>query len=399
MSDCELVEDTSYSVAKGDHALFSKGKDCINPTAVYLPPSLANAKELNVILWLHGHRVKTMKDVFGPAAGTGSVPDDAAHDEAKGTMLRESVLASGKDVVLIAPFLGYHWTEKKPDPAHPGKFIIEGHGPYTLGKLGNKGGVQTYLDEVLRQIAQWGKSTRFQGTSLFDMEKLEKLEKLVIACHSGGGDKMREATATMGDDFRKKLTECWGFDCMYADGNTYGTWADGLPGTIHYFYLAKGSTASYFVEFWRFAYGTHTNPEPKLCMHNVCLAPAVRGIESLSEGEILQSVDDIQRKKKGGTKLSTYEEIRDKVDPLLDDGVASSKYGHAVSPHLKQHFEVVRDVLKPRIIGLFGAKPLGIRVMKKAMQDALDACKAKGSGTKPAPATKAHDKSKKKTTL
>ena len=183
-----------------------------------------------------------------------------------------------------------------------------------------------------------------------------KITNLIIAGHSGGGDMMRAATGAFGK-MLPNLKECWGFDCMYAGGHTYGCWADGLPGVYMYFYLANGSSAAYFADFWKFAYGTPAQPEPQP-MNNLFLAPATQGIENMTDQIVFQSVDDIKNKSNQGTKLNAYETIRLKVDALLDTPKA---YDSTLTPTLKEHFEVVRDMMKPRIIGLTGAKLTGTR--------------------------------------
>jgi hypothetical protein len=181
---------------------------------------------------------------------------------------------------------------------------------------------------------------------------------------------MRQATGALGDCL-PFLKVCWGYDCMYALGETYGCWADGLPGVYFYFYLADGSYTSHFADFWKFAYGSPKQPEPQP-MNNVFLAPATRGIEHLTDQVVFQSADDIQNKASQGTKLIPYEEVRKKADPEVD---SHGKYHSAVHASLTGHFPVVQDLLRPRIEGLFRAKPTGAKVIARVRQAV---CKAKG---------------------
>ncbi len=67
--------------------------------------------------------------------------------------------------------------------------------------------------------------------------KSTNIERLVLACHSGSDAIMRDATGLLGDDLKKKLQECWGFDCINSDGKFFCAWADGLPGVSFYFTL------------------------------------------------------------------------------------------------------------------------------------------------------------------
>src|SRR5205085_703842 len=142
----------------------------------------------------------------------------------------------------------------------------------------------------------------------------------------GGGNKMRELTDGLGDVLGPKLRECWGFDCVYASGHEYGCWADTLPsalktGVYFYFYSAAG-TGKYwglFRDFWKFAYGTPSNPE-KQRMNNVFLSVALQtpALESLTDIQVFQSYEAIDQKQQQGTLLTDYEKLRLELDPTLD---------------------------------------------------------------------------------
>ena len=75
-----------------------KATHCIKPTAVYLPPKReGSGNKFNVVIWLHGFYVRNHKFLF-------------RNDPAR---LREQVRNSNKDVVLIAPFLGFEYAVGK----------------------------------------------------------------------------------------------------------------------------------------------------------------------------------------------------------------------------------------------------------------------------------------------
>jgi hypothetical protein len=354
MCACQLKEDTKFHITAGDHTLFSespdkhtdctKRTDSYNPTAVYVPAKHnAKATELNILLWLHGFYVTDHKNIFSPSKDLDP-------------KLRESVSKacedSGKDVVLIAPFMGHRWMVKGDD----------GLAHSTGDALGLKRGVQPYLEDIVDQIAQ----------ELYPGFKLV-IKNLIVAGHSAGGGLMQAVTKTMDEKFLANLKECWGFDCMYQE---YGCWADSLrppDGVNFFFYLADSSSASLFKEFWKFAYGTPQSPDPQP-MHNVHLAPSAtffrpprakgerrppppEGIafESLSDLEVFQTLDDIQQKEQNGASLTSYEKFRKQVDPLLDRN--SMEYEGALKP-LMSHFGVVQRVLKTRIANMLDAKNL-----------------------------------------
>ncbi len=78
------IEDEPVKHKKGGHRMDTGG--CITPTAVYVPANHDKTKDLNVILWFHGHHVADYQnDIF--------VKDTAGGK----TMLRESVDAAEKD--------------------------------------------------------------------------------------------------------------------------------------------------------------------------------------------------------------------------------------------------------------------------------------------------------------
>ncbi|MGY0575461.1 hypothetical protein ACTGJ9_034125 [Bradyrhizobium sp. RDM12] len=101
----------------------------MRPTAVYLPPKhLTTATKFDVVLWLHGFYVRDHEYLF-------------RNDPAR---LREQVRDSGRDVVLIAPFLGYEY-------AVAGSFA----GNYNVKDLASAKWGERYLDEILGALAKW----------------------------------------------------------------------------------------------------------------------------------------------------------------------------------------------------------------------------------------------------
>jgi hypothetical protein len=321
--------------------LFSEG-DVIAPSGVYLPAKHDNkATKLDVILWFHGFYVADYtKHLFGPST------------DGRKANLRESVDAAGKDVVLIAPWLGLGDHDKAGN-------AVGDYGSLKRFDMDDpKKGLVQYLDEVLGLLAQQ------QGVA-----KLE-IGRLILAGHSGGGRRMQIATGTLGS-YLGKLIECWGFDCMYSTGRDYGCWADGLPGTAFYFYLGNMSDATEFVNFWTYAYGTPAKPEPQ-AMFNVCLAPGVLAgfnanlappvkgrsvkikvpaLETLNDTEVFQTFAAIKAK----TAPTDYEQVRQ----FLDDKLDNAKGWHAaIKANLKEHYQVVRDLMEKRIRGI-GSKPWG----------------------------------------
>ena len=177
--NCELEQDdkpfpgtTLYTNPKGL---------CIKPTAVYFPPNHVKGAKLDVILWIHGFYVDDHKYLF----------------RSDPTRLREQVMNSHKNVVLIAPHLGHEYTKDK-------KFV----GDYNVRDLATAKWGERYLSQILAAIA------KFQKPDADPQPPLE-IGKLIIACHSGGGVGMRNIVKTLGK-YEANLTACWGFDCLYS---------------------------------------------------------------------------------------------------------------------------------------------------------------------------------------
>jgi hypothetical protein len=350
--------------------------DCIQKSVVYLPKGHAKSP-LNVIVWLHGLWVDDFsRQIFGP-----DETDDSKKKLRSWNKLRESVDRSGRDVVIVAPFLGHGTLDAA------GNF----HGTYSLGNLAKaNGGLQPYLDQILGLV---GDHESTPGLSSKDVDKL------VIACHSGGGNKMRQLTEGLGPVLGPKLCECWGFDCVYVSGHTYGCWADALPGalktgTYFYFYSAAGTSNAWghFRDFWKFAYGTPSNPE-KQRMNNVFLSVALQTpvLEALSDAEVFQSYEAIDLKRQQGTALTDYEKFRLDLDPTLDGFDPNTKrrlpkgWDELVGSRVKGHYQSVQDLFKPRIDGLFStSKPAaGANVLAQLRSGTCSAAPA--AAKKPAP--------------
>jgi hypothetical protein len=333
MSACELTKDPKPRVKEGVTLFGSDG--CLKHTGVFFPrPQTLQNTKLNVIVWLHGMDVEEIKPLF---------------DE-NGSKVRQAVLDSQKDVVLVAPFLGHKWvTLEDPKPGDKvvrkdGKVKVV-HGSLGLGKLGQGVGMQQYLEEVLKALANYQKTV--SGNPDAAPPNLQ-IEKLVLACHSGGGVLMREATDTLGD-FKKNgiLKECWGFDCLYAPVNPWYTWASTLTSATLFFYYGQGTSsgvAGIPVEFWRKVYGSPQEPV-KTPLKHVRLAPAVMGVED--DSVAFQSVDALKAKSKPSNR---YEEIRKQVDPWLDN---TSKYWDILFNAAYDHYKVASALFSPRIKVLF----------------------------------------------
>ena len=167
------------------------------PTGVYLPLGTdTGAGFVDMLLYLHGHLVPSIDQLFNR----------------DGVAVRQQVLASGKKVVLAAPWLGLGGTGTT----------------YKTSDITGAWG-ELYINDVLNALVPPAvpKPDLYNSGAL--IPRLH-LRHLVIACHSGGGAGMRNLVGTLGR-YKSNLKACWGFDCLYGvlaeDANFWYEWSRG----------------------------------------------------------------------------------------------------------------------------------------------------------------------------
>lgn len=218
-ASCNVVEDTSFN----GRSFFWKDKCILDiGTSVYIPKQYDDALrtrcrhvqlatrvatqltgqlpgmipfpfdivpivlDVNIVLWIHGFYVNNETFLF-------------SGDKA---IIREQVSKSGKNVILVAPFLGYGDLNDSRNYSANRKLL-------SSASWGER-----YLQAVLGKLAS---SLGYAGPVLL------RIQKLIVACHSGGGVGMRSLVDTLGG-FRATLSECWGFDCVYGGAKSWYTW-------------------------------------------------------------------------------------------------------------------------------------------------------------------------------
>jgi hypothetical protein len=171
------------------------------PAAVYVPPNHDGfATMLNVLLFLHGFYV----------------PSVEALTNSDNTRVCEQVLSSGKDVILVAPWLGSKW----------GKGVENGVLQTDLFAQATYG--QRFLRAILDALPASSTPAVAALPSIPGVDAISGagpfiprsfgIKNLVVACHSGGGVAMRYGVRTLGA-FERRLRECIGLDCLYNDGD------------------------------------------------------------------------------------------------------------------------------------------------------------------------------------
>ena len=149
MVACEL-EQKDVNAFPGVTLFTKRQAPGMKPTAVYLPPKHATAAtKFDVVIWLHGFYVRDHEFLF-------------RNDPAR---LREQVRDSGKDVVLIAPFLGYEYAA---GDSFAGGFM--GH----LAGTGNK------TEASLRRAMVYGSVLGSFAVEKFGLDRLRQLKRSKI---------------------------------------------------------------------------------------------------------------------------------------------------------------------------------------------------------------------------
>jgi hypothetical protein len=283
-------------------------------TGVYLRPGHEFSRgKVDVILWFHGFYVQNVQDLLQPV------------DAGMNMFLRESVLNSKKDVVLIAPWLGLKTSSTT--------------GSLGLGALGEGVGCQDYLDQVIAGLVEFRKALSPQASSSL------VVENLIIAGHSAGGALMKEPSKHLGT-YQERLRECWGFDCFYDNDYSSWCWTNPKPKKVFYFGNGSGAKGAYAYKLMREVYGTLKHPAAKP-VPNTSLAPAVDKVFTANDTYAFQPIQDPDDW--GAPGHNPYTDVRTATDPYLKNDDNQAPYWSRIYPKLTEHFQVVRDLFGPRV--------------------------------------------------
>lgn len=178
------------------------------PTGVYLPPGTdTDTGFVDMLIYLHGHLVPSLDQLFN----------------LDGVAVRRQVLASGKNLVLAAPWLG-----------------LGGSGTtYKTSDITGAWG-DSFINNVLNALVP----PAIPKPDLYNTALVPRLHlrNLVIACHSGGGQGMRNLVGALGR-YKRNLKACWGFDCLYGINNEDANfWYDWSKGSGCPLYISYGSS-------------------------------------------------------------------------------------------------------------------------------------------------------------
>jgi len=170
-------------------------------TGIFAPVGWVPSASVDLVIYLHGIRA--------PEITIDSYWNASKHPE---FALREMIVASGKNVILVAPLLGQRSQSQ-------------------VGTLGKPGGLDRLVESVLDTLKKSG-----------DVPPQARPGKIALACHSGGGLAMR-IIAFASNRLSGAIQECWGFDCTYNrdDFEAWPRWATQRPAARLYLYYIAGS--------------------------------------------------------------------------------------------------------------------------------------------------------------
>jgi hypothetical protein len=149
-------------------------------TGIFTPSGYQHGAEVDVILYLHGHKAGHYPE--GASMAIDRYWDARTRPRAA---LREATHESRRNVILVAPTLG------PKSQAHT---------------LARPGGLDAYLTRLMQALAA---QPGWQGKSA------PRLRHLMLAAHSGGGIWMLSLANGSDRAVAENLRECWGFDCFY----------------------------------------------------------------------------------------------------------------------------------------------------------------------------------------
>lgn len=183
-----------------------RGKFSQSKTGVYVPPKLPSQGKVNVILYLHGNKLRVVHS-------TDTIEEYWGKDRGEKTRslvfpLREDLRDGGQPYILIGPTLG-----------------AQDQG---IGEIGNN--LDFYLEQVMLGLLAYG-----------GFNQLPQVGDIIIAGHSGAGGQMIQLAGGT-SRYKANIKEIWGFDTMLSGTEpTWRNWA-----------IANSGQARVYVYYWAY---------------------------------------------------------------------------------------------------------------------------------------------------
>lgn len=347
----ELIEDTKAKV--GGTTLWGRGAS--RPTAIYMPKrQMVNSTTFDVMVWLHGFYVYAMEDILKEYADNN--PDGNGDPR-----LKQQVLDSGKELIIVAPYLGKvpHPVGKKEREAATTPDLQEKvrkkDEAYAAGKaryrraeadFGQGNAAADYLNEVLEAIGAYAAQQKAVAGGKPPPAVTPQLGRLYIGCHSGGGEGMLNLLGALGSH-ESKLKECWGFDCIYS--TRYAGVAASNPKVCFRLYMGRGSSFTSSHAAFLAKYGDGGKNKPVGGLDRMYLAPAT-GAQWIGVEDDKRAFADLATIKAMTLKGLSYESFRRDLDAKAGNATEWVSFLNQNTLKLRDHFETPATLLKPRIV-------------------------------------------------
>jgi uncharacterized protein YcbK (DUF882 family)/LAS superfamily LD-carboxypeptidase LdcB len=180
-------------------------------SAIFVPENFTAGDTTDLVIFLHGHKSEQLgKDK--------SIDDLWNGSRFPHFRLRELTNETGRSIILVAPTLGPR--------SQPGNLVTsQGFSSFVIHMIA---AINTHLSQYFPSGFHLG--------------------KIILACHSGGGNPMKKIALLTDHNnyYASKITECWGFDCLYNgdDAAKWTTWAKQNPDKkVYQYYIPNSPTA------------------------------------------------------------------------------------------------------------------------------------------------------------
>ena len=180
-----------------------------SPAGVFIPQGFGYPEQVDVILYFHGNKDGSFHTI-----------NQYWHGDYHKIALREDLVASRRDALLVAPTMGFF----------PGHGL---RGNSDLGIFAQPGGGDCFLDHVMAHLNKYDDHYASKGVT-------PKARNVVLAGHSGGGNAIHLQLEPM----KARVCEAWCFDIVYGDVNDWVDFAVRNPSKILTFFHAIQSLDS-----------------------------------------------------------------------------------------------------------------------------------------------------------
>jgi hypothetical protein len=203
---CEDVTTPGYTCYV--HLPTGRTNKQLNMSGIYTPASFNPGQPVDVLLYLHG-----MTGTFPGSCA--KIPEywTLAHLPAYDLRIREEVNDSGKNLLLVAPYLGSLPNSK------------ENKNTLSMAK-----GLDGYLEGILAAANEYVVKRRYQSPPI-------RFNRVILAAHSAGGMQMRMIATAANPVYGAKIVECWGFDSLYEGPDGWAQWASANKNKKYFLYF------------------------------------------------------------------------------------------------------------------------------------------------------------------